>query len=46
MSVQAWQYSGGTGNPRNRGQIMRTYRVTIDNAYRPTARLVRVDLQP
>ena len=46
MGVQAWQHSGGTSNPRNRGQIMRTYRVSVDNAYRPTATLVRVDLQP
>ncbi|HEY8078724.1 MAG TPA: family 43 glycosylhydrolase, partial [Labilithrix sp.] len=44
MSVQAWQYSGGKSNAMNNGQIMRTYTLTIDNAYVPTATLVRVDL--
>ncbi len=44
MSVQAWEHTGGTSNPRNHGQIMRTYRMTIDDGYRPTAHLVRVDL--
>jgi hypothetical protein len=44
MSVQAWEHSGGTSNPKNNGQIMRTYGVTIDNAYNPTPTLVRVDL--
>ncbi len=44
MSVQAWRYSGGTSNPRNQGQIMRTYRVTVNDALRPRATLVRVDL--
>jgi hypothetical protein len=43
MSVQAWEHSGGTGNPANRGQIMRTYEVTLDDGYRPSATLVRVD---
>ena len=44
MSVQAWQYAGGTGNPQNsKGQIMRTYKVTVSDAYVPTATLVRVD---
>ena len=44
MSVQAWQHSGGKSNPNNDGQIMRTYKVTIDAAYTPTATLLRVDL--
>lgn len=44
MMVQAWQYSGGKSNPKNDGQIMRTYAVTIDASYTPTATLVRVDL--
>lgn len=44
MSVQAWQYAGGKSNAMNNGQIMRTYTLTIDNAYVPTATLVRVDL--
>jgi hypothetical protein len=43
MSVQAWEFSGGVSNPKNNGQIMRTYKMTIDNAYLPTATLVRVD---
>jgi hypothetical protein len=43
MSVQAWKHSGGKKNKRNNGQIMRTYRMTIDKSYKPTAALVRVD---
>ena len=43
MSVQAWEHSGGKGNPKNNGQIMRTYRVTVGPGYQPTATLVRVD---
>jgi len=44
MSVQAWQYTGGTANPQNdKGQIMRTYAITIDDSYVPQVSLVRVD---
>jgi hypothetical protein len=41
--VQAWEHSGGVGNPLNHGQIMRTYKLTIGDDYRPTATLERVD---
>lgn len=44
MSVQAWKHSGGKSNPQNKGQIMRTYKLTVSDAYKPTAQLVRVDL--
>jgi hypothetical protein len=44
MSVQAWQYSGGKKNAKNNGQIMRTYKMTVGDGYRPTATPVRVDL--
>jgi hypothetical protein len=44
MSVQAWQFSGGTSNPKNNGQIMRTYKITINDAYEPDRVPVRVDL--
>ncbi|MEZ4361733.1 MAG: family 43 glycosylhydrolase [Kofleriaceae bacterium] len=43
MSVQAWEFSGGRDNPRNDGQIMRTYELRIDDNYVPHARLIRVD---
>jgi hypothetical protein len=44
MSVQAWQYSGGKQNPQNdKGQIMRTYSLTVSDDYVPTATLVRID---
>ncbi len=43
MSVQAWQYSGGKSNPKNHGQIMRTYAITINNSYVPSVSLRRVD---
>ncbi|MCA9595655.1 MAG: hypothetical protein KC776_20210, partial [Myxococcales bacterium] len=43
MSVQAWEFSGGTSNPKNHGQIMRTYKITVDDQYKPHRMLVRVD---
>ncbi len=43
MSVQAWEYSGGTSNPKNNGQIMRTYKISVDDSYTPKRVLVRVD---
>jgi hypothetical protein len=44
MSVQAWQFSGGTSNSHNsKGQIMRTYALEVDDHYVPTSTLVRVD---
>jgi hypothetical protein len=43
MGVQAWKHTGGTSNPANHGQIMRTYEMSVDDGYRPTATLVRVD---
>jgi hypothetical protein len=44
MSVQAWQYSGGQTNPQNdKGQIMRTYTISIDASYVPGTTLVRID---
>jgi hypothetical protein len=44
MSVQAWRRSGGKSNPKNDGQIMRTYRMTVGDGYHPKAKPVRVDL--
>ena len=51
MSIQAWRYKGGVaqGSPnleknRKQGQIMRTYKIDIDDAYQPRAKLVRVDM--
>jgi len=43
MSVQAWEHTGGVHNPDNHGQIMRTYKMSLDDRYRPTATLLRVD---
>jgi hypothetical protein len=43
MSVQAWEHSGGTSNPNNHGQIMRTYRIHVDDDYVPHRTLVRID---
>jgi hypothetical protein len=43
MSIQAWAHTGGTSNPQNHGQIMRTYEITVDDNYTPTATLVRTD---
>ena len=43
MSVQAGEFSGGTSNPKNHGQIMRTYKITVDDQYKPHRMLVRVD---
>ena len=43
MSIQAWAHTGGTSNPQNHGQIMRTYEITVDDSYMPTATLVRTD---
>ena len=44
MSIQAWQYSHGKNNPKNKkGQIMRTYRMSVTNDYVPKAKLVRID---
>lgn len=50
MSIQAWHYRGGVaaGSPnraRNRreGQIMKTYRIRIDDDYRPHVALERTD---
>ncbi len=43
MSVQAWEFSGGVSNKKNNGQIMRTYVMSIDDAYTPTATFLRVD---
>ena len=45
MSVQAWEHSGGTSNANNKGQIMRTYAITVDDDYVPSVNLLRVDLQ-
>jgi hypothetical protein len=45
MSVQAWQFTHGKKNPKNdHGQIMRTYRMKVDQAFEPQATLERVDL--
>ena len=45
MSIQAWQFTGGQNNPKNdKGQIMRTYRMSVTNDYVPKAALVRIDL--
>jgi hypothetical protein len=41
MSVQAWKTSGG--NATDGRQIMRTYTITVDDAYVPHVRLQRVD---
>jgi hypothetical protein len=43
MSIQAWAHTGGTSNPQNHGQIMRTYVLTVDDNYQPAATLVRTD---
>jgi hypothetical protein len=44
MSVQAWEFSGGKKNPRNNGEILRTYEIAVDDTYAPSANLLRVDL--
>jgi hypothetical protein len=43
MSVQAWKHSGGKSNPMNNGQIMRTYRITVDADLVPRTELLRID---
>ena len=42
--MQAWQHSGGKKNDKNDGQIMRTYKMTVGDGYRPKATPLRVDL--
>ncbi len=44
MSVQAWEFSGGKKNSKNHGQIMRTFKITVDKDFAPSVKLTRVDL--
>ncbi|HUS30926.1 MAG TPA: family 43 glycosylhydrolase [Kofleriaceae bacterium] len=44
MSIQAWEFSGGKANDKNaKGQIMRTYAISVGDNYKPHVTLVRVD---
>jgi Glycosyl hydrolases family 43 len=43
MSLQVWEHSGGKSNPKNNGQSMRTYKVTVGANYHPSAKHVRFD---
>ena len=44
MSIQAWKYDGGKANVQNeRGQVMRTYAMTVNGKYEPQARFLRTD---
>jgi len=43
MSIQAWQHKNGKRNKDNHGQIMKTYKIKVDDHYKPSVKLLHTD---